>query len=803
MVVRRRLRCVLATLALLVGAGPAASSGPSPTAPWYLDQYGGAPTDVAAKYDGRIGIVMAAAPRPLLFVDWRLLHGRPVGRPAGEALATPCCGAPWWEQDYTKGAAAWRKARALVTGREDTGYLATERPGPDGISVPNCFPDAFDTAAATLRDRVGRHGAGDAAVRAWLQAQDAVFAACHDPRTRLLPAPADAPPWLRMDRDYQEAALALYAGRDAEASDRFEAIGRDGRSPWRGWGPYLAARAALRQATDEATPAAYAHAHRVLAELAAAPSDAPGRGRAAGLGDALAFRERPRAFLAELGRRLDAPHIGPDAATAFRDYVDLGEAATSKPEALDWMDTLRAQPDPAAPTKDGGPEPAEAATARYDVARRAALAHAVARWRGGSDRAWLVAALSLADRGDADAPTLLRAATLVRPGEAAWLSVQHHLVRLTIDRAPAADTRRRLDAVLRRPLSASDRSVFSAERAQVAADLPDFVRFALRRRLCVGADRIDWEHRSAPACTRWRWGFGEVQPSGVYDGEGARGAVGLGEDARAAIDRAPLEVRLALARDVRLPAKIRLDVALTSYARAVQLQDDAAVDAAARPLVALLPLMAEPFRGVLRARPGADKRFAEFLVLAMIPGVRVDLADYVRPEGRRVEDYQAHWMDWLILGRPERDAGPPALAAYQDTGTGFARDITGPWPDAASDLSCLGECGRGAAPLATPRFLRDAAGRAARERGFLHKVDVAYGRPPPVDPPGAVDAWDEMLAYAGAHPADLRVPEALHWLVHVGHFGGGHRRSGYRAYRLLHARYPGSYWARRTPYYND
>ncbi|MGZ6048651.1 MAG: hypothetical protein ACXWKN_09655 [Phenylobacterium sp.] len=67
---------------------------------------------------------------------------------------------------------------------------------------------------------------------------------------------------------------------------------------------------------------------------------------------------------------------------------------------------------------------------------------------------------------------------------------------------------------------------------------------------------------------------------------------------------------------------------------------------------------------------------------------------------------------------------------------------------------------------------------------------------------GASD-WDEVLSCAQALPADPRIPEALHWLVHVGHFGGSHNHSGRRAFRLLHARYEGSYWAKKTPFYND
>jgi hypothetical protein len=48
-----------------------------------------------------------------------------------------------------------------------------------------------------------------------------------------------------------------------------------------------------------------------------------------------------------------------------------------------------------------------------------------------------------------------------------------------------------------------------------------------------------------------------------------------------------------------------------------------------------------------------------------------------------------------------------------------------------------------------------------------------------------------------------RAPEALYWLIHVSHYGTGHNRSGYRAFMLLHERYPGSTWAKQSKYYYD
>ena len=56
---------------------------------------------------------------------------------------------------------------------------------------------------------------------------------------------------------------------------------------------------------------------------------------------------------------------------------------------------------------------------------------------------------------------------------------------------------------------------------------------------------------------------------------------------------------------------------------------------------------------MVAAKAGPDKRFAEFFVLAKIPGVRTDLptdypGEYERVGGRRVADFQAHWADWMI-----------------------------------------------------------------------------------------------------------------------------------------------------------
>ncbi|HEV2817271.1 MAG TPA: hypothetical protein VGW40_08655 [Allosphingosinicella sp.] len=749
--------------ALLCGlcAVPAFGSGGPPAVPQYIDHHGGTAAELDRLYRGRAGLVMVRSHAPMLYLQWRLLHGLEVGREAGQALAPPpCC-------DESAGAAPyrdpWQEARALVVGAPDSpSYVALDRPGPDYTRIDNCFPDAFDTAAATLRSRIAGHGASDPAVRAWLAAQDAVFAACSNTGAALPPLPAAAPAWLREDRAYQEAAFALYNFRNAEAATRFAAIAGDPGSPWRPMGLYLGVRALHREAVANPSPANFARARRVIAALAATPAGTYGRSQATAMRRWLDFRERPAALLAELDRELGAAAPPGDPIVSLRDYLRLAGSAPVRPDTADWILTLQSED------------------------RAAAQAHARARWAASRDPAWLIAALSLTGPGDADAESLAADAARVGAGEAAWPSARYHLIRLTIATAASAETRARLDAILARgDLTLSERNVFSALRAQAAADLEDFARFALRRPYCVAS--------SVSYCLSEGWA---EAPRTLGRRDGAW--LGLGADARAIIDRLPLSDRIALSRSPALPEPVRLDLALTGFARAVLSRDEAAIGALAGDLARLLPQLRADWRAIAALPPGPARRFAAYFAMAKIPGLRADLVDYTRPRGT-VRQFEGYWVDWLILPRGRAGAASsfPAPARYV---------VDDYWYDDGEhdgDLTCLGHCGRGAAPLRLPRFVAARAARAAAERAAFAMDSTVFGRSPPALPAGTLSLWEETLAYARAHPRDPRSPEALYWLIRIARWGGNHEHSGRRAFQLLHRRYPGSAWARRSPYYYD
>ncbi|OAN66901.1 hypothetical protein [Sphingomonas sp. TDK1] len=738
-----------AGMAVLAGTQAVGSGDPGPLLD-YVTSHALHPIDRAALAAGRVGIVKPDAPAAVRYLDWRLLNGLDTGADVTEQLATPCCG-DW--QDLT---GAWLAARREVPGvATDLYWISTERDGPNYTSIPTCFGDAFTTAAATLKARVAAHGAGSPWVRAWVAGQDAVFAACSKPGVSLPPLDPAAPAWLRADRLYQQAALALYDGRLADADRTFADIGRDPQSPWQKLALYLQTRTAQRAALTTRDPAAFARAHAAIATLAAAPDGTYGKGEIGRMQQVLDYNEHPAALRDRLDQALNAKPATPDIAVKFKDYWSLSNDKAERPEAADWIATLG--------TRD----------------RAEGLAHATARWQATHRNAWLLAALSLAGRTDAGAAALADAAGRVPADDPAWLTARYHWLRLRMGSGADAPLRDQADAILARTdLTPSDRNIFLAIRTQLATSLADFATHALRQPYCQEGQADCLGYAGA-----------------ISDGQLARrgaGWVAFGSDATLLIDRLPLPVRLELARSTDLPTELRLDLTLTNYTRAVLLRDDAAVDETARALVTLLPQVRGDWQRILRTAPGADKRFAEIFVMTKIPSLRADLADYHRPSGTTAS-FGGYWEAWLV--QPPR--GPNALrfppaGAYGD---GWWNRRESGSDDSAVDRTCDSKCGAPfpihLAPFAVP--LQDTA---LRERSAYRTIaDLPEGTA------GGKTLWEAALAYVAAHPKDPRAGETLYRLIRVGRWGGNANQMGKRAFRLLHTRYPGTIWAKRSPYY--
>lgn len=757
-------RVATAAVSIVFASTQAVGSGDPTPRPVYVFADPQNADELAAMAGGRLGIVKGKTTDALLYLNWRRLSGLDVHAETAAALNTPCCGSG------TQGQTVWLEAHRQIPGVDQQYWIVPERDGPNYVSIPTCFDDAFETAATTLRDRARRYGTASPDVRAWVEAQDAVFAACSKPVAALPALSPTAPAWLRADHAYQEAALALYNSHAEDAARRFAEIAGDRASPWRPLGLYLSARALEHAAIDAPDAARFAAAHAAVDRLTAAPAGTYGQGELTRMRQVLEFHEHPAALLARLDRQLNARAPISDIAVALRDYMTLADAQQNRPEAADWIRTIQAKN------------------------RTAGLAHAIERWRAGGRTRWLVAALTLADPRDPASGDLSAASDRVAVTDPAWVTARYHRIRLTIDRANPASIRVLADAVLgKRDLAKSDRNIFVAIRAQTAPSLADFVGDALRDPYCVpGA--VLCADRGSPA------GDGLIGrlPSGRF--------VGLGPDARVVIDRLPLAERLALVDDPRLPDAIRLDIALTDYVRAVQLQDDAAIDRCARRLTALLPQVRDDWRRITATPPGTAKRFAEIFVMTKIPSLRVDLADYARPIGT-VRQFAGYWADLRLPPRgrnlPDVLFASPALYRPQGWFDG------GDGPDASSeraDLACLDKCGAGTFAFHEPPFIVPLLARAVRERRSFVVTKLSYDQvdhPANAVLPGSTSIWTMALAFVTANPNDPRAPETLYRLIRVSRWGANPDHLGRQAFQLLHRRYPRSPWTARSPYYYD
>ncbi len=805
-----RFRSVLlAACALCVLSGPVRASTDGSLNDWSLNELGGSASDLLLLQSSMPGVLLASSPASLLLIGWRRLHDQAVSDDARAALAVPCCGTISYGP--TDAVTAWLNARKAVPGAPVLTSIDTERPGPDQTSEPNCLDEAFRTAARTLADRAGAHGTASPEVRAWVDGQDTVFRACAKPVAALPALPDVAPDWLRADHRYQEAALTFYGADYPAAAAAFEAIAADAGSPWQTMAPYLRVRALLRQGIASKAAPDLAAA-RAAAE--AIPPSAPLHGAAADLGNMAQLRGDPAAASARLGMALAQPVLTGQAASDLKDLQSL-DTGVPAPEFLDWISTFKTGAGaPPVPPDDSGTPLERAQTA--DARRAGALAHARDRLAATHDVAWLLAALALSQPDDPASAAELQVAAALDPGDPAYLTALYHRVRLTAATADPPALRVLLDPVLARTdLIGTSRNLFLAERMLLATDTGEMARLALRARICA---------TDADGCKAHYWGYGTTS-SGLFDAPGETATRGLGDDASYLIDRMALSSRVALGNDPSLPAPIRLDLALTSFARAVLLHDTAAVDALSRQLQLLLPVMSTEFAAIPTAPAGTERQFAEFLVFAKIPGLRTDLLDYTRPTGT-VGEFGGNWPNWVVLGRPDPDIIPPAPVLYgnngyqqvdvpagTDLGEGHVR---------IPDVVCKTICGAGGFVPRPPSFLSATSARATAERRLLpppgryvdtgsYTADRRDAFPNPADmdakplpaPPGATYVWDFILDYANRHPRDPRVPEALHWMIHVGHYGQGHDHSGRRAFMLLKSRYPSSPWAKQNQFYYD
>ncbi len=613
------------------------------------------PLDTKRFFAGHLDILQPRYRRIYLIVAYRYLAGTGLNPADQEALeAQPASNDAWSGQD-SPAVQSWLAARVQV-GAPPIEHIDRYKLLPTFVSVLACGDDAFRNAAASLVER-GRAGASHDDLRAWVAAQDQVFANCTSakpwerdakqlPPSIPPPLATGAAPWMQADRAYQIAAAEFYAGQFDAADADFTRIAQDRASPWHAIAPYLAARALIRKATlvdPSAAPAAQAQLAKVLAD----PEASPWHESARGLSRFLRIQAEPDRVLAELADNLEKQRMG--VAGAMNDYRllldrywDHGKQPPRDTDITDWIGAMQ---------NNSGE-------------------HALVKWRETRSLPWLVAALTYADQPDTE---LMAAAAQVDESSPAFRTVEFHRLRLM----PAADARPHLDAVLRGKLAKPARNLLLAERMRVARNWDELLKFAPRTEAATSYyDLNDTEPLRAPARK-------------YFDDDAAR-----------ILDsQAPLAVLLAAAANQNLPANLRLDIARAVWVRAVLLGKDDTARAVAPGLAALAPALKPYVDGYLSAPDEKSREFAAAWLILNNPGMSPWIpSGYGRttriPELDQLRD---NW--WCPADMAQRPMNGPLQLLYQ----GSAAEAS--FASATERIAALAEHKRLASTVAAPTWL--------------------------------------------------------------------------------------------------
>jgi hypothetical protein len=701
---------------------------------------------------GRLGVVQPTYARSYLYVAYRYLTGSGF-TPAEQRVLTE-----FWndrlnyrwsagEEDWTK---AWFEARHKVVNQDPEAinvYRSREKPN-EYESYLNCQKDAFETAIATLNERVAKNGADSPAVKMWVAAQDQVFSNCAGGSVIPEQLPSDADALLRADRSYQIAAANFYAGNLDEARKDFEAITADSRSPWQRNAVYLVARTLIRKGSlgpaeqkKESLSAAEAQLRKILADKKLSALHAA----STRLLNLVSLRLHPAERLNELARILTARNGNQNLRQDLWDYTALldgyleEDESDTKPQELpktedltDWIATIQ----------DSGSGVRE---------------HALERWQRTHTNAWLVASLTALEGKDPKASELIAEALKVPNSSAAFASARFHAIRLLMESGQNAEARRLLDQILKSERAHLDQSalnLLTGRRMLLANSLAEFLTDATR----------------IPVALSWNDDGREVPGDDdelSNEIKAYRGKPFFDVDAAHALNQ---QIPLSLLKDAAssdvLPAGPRRDLAQAAWLRAALLGDTNTADELVPVLSGLVPEIAELLNNYRSTTPPDEKKFAVIYAWLKSPGLEpiVDAGIGRETPLHQQDTYRDNWWCSSYL-QPATDEENTEVVQFTAT------------TDAAP-----------------PRFLTPAQiERGAKEWSALRALGTA---------PNFIT--QQVIKWANAHPADPRVPEALHLAVKTTRFGCTDKDSSRwskAAFDLLHRKYPTSPWTKKTPYW--
>lgn len=736
---------------------------------------------------GNLGLLQPTYAPSYLIVAYRYLNGTPLSD-AEQKSVQQLWRARLSESNYvaaneTDPAKVWLETRSKYSTEKGPETIDVYReipkknPNDYEPSFVNCLPDAFTNASNTLTQRAQHFGAPSEALKIWIETQDAVFAQCSTPAENAKPAPPPAlpsntPALLQQDRAYQLASLDFYSLDFIAAAKAFAAIADDQNSPWRNTAALLVARSMIRKATlidtSEAQSADLRAAGAALQRIVAGAQYAEVHASAKRLQNFVAFRLDPAKRAQQLATELSGAAPVENLGGAIDDYTLLDAkytqlAADAKPapgsaeDLMDWLTTFSTTPTTA------------------DVSN-----HAIARWNASHSMPWLVAALITAPANSPSTATLIDAAGKIDASNPAFVTLAFHRDRLLVASGKRDEARTNLDALLASttaPLSASSRNMFLALRMQLATNLDDWLKFAVRTpALTITTDSVEaWAPASefatgATPSTPGEWD--KPQPSvPLFDTDSAL----------ALTTKFPLATLASASKSSALPPSLRKQLTQAAWTRAVILKNRAVALDLSPAMKAAYPERASEIDAYATAKTDDEQNFAGAIAILKTPGWQPLIQSGTARDVDSVTEMSNYRQNWWCGWKHPAGAKD---SDYDGNDYTSSTKISGP-------LETL-HSGRASAP--SPAFFDDAT-RAQAEKEWT--ALAATG--------SAIQALGTAVqTFANSHVEDPRVPEALHLVVQVSRYGCyGAPNASYSkaAHDLLHSRYADSPWTRKTPYW--
>lgn len=703
---------------------------------------------------GRVGVLQPTYARSYLYVAYRHLAGSGF-TPAEQRALKEFWQARLnysWSPEEEDGTKAWLAARHKVATQELESisvYRNREKPN-EYESYLNCPKDAFETATATLNERVAKYGADSPAMKTWVAAQDQVFSNCSEGSVIPEQLPSDTDALLRADRVYQIAAANFYAGNFDEARKGFEAIAADSSSPWQRNAVYLVARALIRKGSlgpaeqkQESLSAAEAQLQKILADKKSSSLHAA----STRLLNLVRLRLRPAERLNELARILTAKTENQNLKQDLWDYTFLLDG---------YLEEDEVEPKPQEVPKS---EDLTDWITTFQTSSAGVREHALERWRATHANTWLVASLTALEGKDPKTAELIAEARKVPSSSAAFASARFHAIRLLMESNQNAEARTLLDQTLKSERASFDESSLNlliGRRMLLANSLAEFLTDATR----------------VPAALSWNDDGREVPADDEETSTTAKSQKGKPffdvDAARALNQQLPLSVLKEAVSSDALPAGPRRDLAQAAWLRAALLGDTKTADELVPVLGRLVPEISGLLNNYRSTVPPDEKKFAAIYAWLKLPGMDpvVDAGLGRETPLNQQDSYRDNWWCSSYL--------PPATETDEEKSEVVEFTAT-----------------TNAAP---PRFVTPAeVERGAKEWSSLKALGTA---------PNYITR--QVIQWANGHPKDPRVPEALHLAVKTTRFGCTDKNSSRwskAAFDFLHRNYPTNPWTKKTPYW--